>query len=450
MKTQDVYILVVDDEAAVRDSLCGWFQKDGYQADTAAGAIEALKKLSERTWDIILIDIKMPNIGGMELLERIQRIDPDIVNIMITAYASVNTAVEALKGGAFDYVVKPIDPDDLSRIVAKAVEQRALKKENLRLRTKIEGMEVSEDQLLGDSPQIKSIREMIDTVSQSDVSVLIRGDSGTGKELIANMIHARSPRRYSPLVAVNCGALPESLLESTLFGHEKGSFTGAQYKHRGKLEIANGGTLFLDEVGTIDLKTQVDLLRVLDGGQFTRVGGNHVISVDFRVVCATNQDLEELVRTGQFREDFYYRINVFPLVVPPLRERRSDIPLFARRFVETYATQMRKKITGLSPDAMNILIEYDWPGNVRELKNAIERAVVVCRGSEIRPQDLPLSPGKTSRPDDPTLEAVEKRHVLEMLGRTGWNITKTAKLLAVDRATLYNKIKKYGLTRVTE
>jgi DNA-binding NtrC family response regulator len=440
-------ILVVDDEAAVRDSLCSWFQKDGYQADMAADAVEALKKLSERSWDIILLDIKMPNISGMELLKRIRQIDPDIASIMITAYASVDTAVEALKGGAFDYVVKPIDPDDLSRIVRKAVQQRQLKKENLSLRTKIEDM-APEEELIGESPQLKKIQEIINTVSPTDVSVLIRGDSGTGKELIARLIHAKSPRCYSPLVAVNCGALPESLLESELFGHEKGSFTGAQYKHRGKLEIANGGTLFLDEVGTIDLKTQVDLLRVLDSKQFTRLGGNQVISVDFRVICATNLDLEQAVKDGRFREDFYYRINVFPIMVPPLRTRRGDIRLFAQRFIEQYARQTNKKITKLSPEALALMLKYDWPGNVRELKNAIERAVVVCKGTEIQPEDLPLQRGDKSKTAEAnSLEAVEKIHIVDMLGRTGWNITRTAKILGIDRVTLYNKIKKYGLRK---
>jgi DNA-binding NtrC family response regulator len=447
MASQEPAILVVDDEAAVRDSLCSWFQKDGYTTAMAADAVEALKKLSERSWDIVLLDIKMPNISGMELLQRIRQIDPDMVSIMITAYASVDTAVEALKGGAFDYVVKPIDPDDLSRIVRKAVDQRRLKKENLRLRTRIEDM-APDEQLIGDSPQVRKIEETINTVSQTDVSVLIQGDSGTGKELIARLIHSRSPRRFSPLVAVNCGALPESLLESELFGHEKGSFTGAHYKHRGKLEIASGGTLFLDEVGTIDLKTQVDLLRVLDTKQFTRLGGNQVISVDFRVICATNQDLQQLVREGRFREDFYYRINVFPISVPPLRARRGDIRLFAEAFIDQYARKLRKKVTKLSPDALAMMLKYDWPGNVRELKNAIERAAVVCEGPVIQPDDLPLPTVQKTRPTGPnTLEAIEKAHIVEMLEQTGWNITRSALILGIDRVTLYNKIKKYGLRK---
>jgi len=447
METKNIAILVVDDEPVVRDSLCSWFAKDDYHADTAGDAIEALKKLSQRSWDIILLDIKMPNITGMELLQRIKEIDPDIVVIMMTAYASVDTAVTALKGGAFDYVVKPIDPDDLGRIVRKAAEQRSLKRENLRLRTEIEDF-APQEELLGDNPQIKEIRDIIDSVAKTDVSVLVRGDSGTGKELVARLIHSKSARRNFPLVAVNCGALPESLLESTLFGHEKGSFTGAQYKHRGKLEIANGGTLFLDEVGTIDMRTQVDLLRVLDTKQFTRIGGNQVVSVDFRVICATNQDLETLVKAGRFREDFYYRINVFPITVPPLRERRDDIRVFAEHFVERYSSRIRKRRVTISQEALDVLTNYDWPGNVRELKNAIERAVVVCKGNEIMRGDLPVQVSNVGKSERLTsLAAVECDHIRDMLGRASWNITRTARELGIDRVTLYNKIKKYGLRK---
>jgi len=440
-------ILIVDDEAAVRDSLKSWFEKDGYQADSAFDAVDALKKLSARSWDVVLLDIKMPSISGMELLQRVREIDPDIMCIMITAYASVETAVEALKGGAFDYVVKPVDPDDLTRIVRRAVEQHKLKKENLSLRAELDALGPEED-LIGDSDQIKKVRELIDSVSQSDVSVLIRGESGTGKELIARLIHMRSPRRYCPMVPVNCGALPESLLESELFGHEKGSFTGAHYRHRGKLEIANGGTLFLDEIGTIDPRTQVDLLRVLETKQFTRLGGNQVISVDFRVISATNQNLEEMVKQGQFREDFYYRVNVFPIEIPPLRERPCDILLCAEHFLRKYAAQTKKNVNKISRDAAQILTNHSWPGNVRELKNAVERAVVVSQGPELAAKDLPLAVANGEpRALDDSLEAIEKTHIEAMLRREGWNITRTAHILGIDRVTLYNKIKKYDLKK---
>ncbi len=450
MTRENVSILVVDDEAAVRNSLADWFQKDGYATDKAADAVEALKKFSEKSYDIVLLDIKMPNMDGMELQKRIKQIDPSIVVIMITAYASVDTAVEALKEGAFDYVTKPVDPDDLSRLVGRAVEQRLLKKENLELRKRIDELSV-EDDLIGDSPAIRKIRDVIDTVAKSDVTVLIRGESGTGKELIARLIHAKSARRYFPLVPVNCGALHESLLESELFGHEKGSFTGAQYRHKGKLEVANGGTLFLDEIGTITSKTQIDLLRAVESKQFTRLGGNQTISVDFRVICATNQDLEQLVREGKFREDFYYRVNVFPLAVAPLRERRADIPAFVEHFVQKFARQMNKPIDRVSREAMDLLTGYDWPGNVRELKNAIERAVVACRHTEIIPDCVSLQ-GAAPSPASPSdsLESMEKSHIGSVLHQTGWNITQAAKRLSIDRVTLYNKIKKYGLSKPGE
>lgn len=447
MEKRKIKILVVDDELAVRDALSDWFRKDGYETDTAADGVEALKKFSERTWDIVLLDIKMPNIDGMELQRRISEIDSDTVVIMITAYASVDTAVEALKRGAFDYVTKPIDPDDLSRLVHRATEKRRLTSENIRLRRKIEELSV-EERFIGESPATKKIYEQIDTVAASDTTVLIRGDSGTGKELIAKLIHGRSDRRYFPLVPVNCGALPEGLLESELFGHEKGSFTGAQYRRRGKLEIANGGTLFLDEIGTIGAKTQVDLLRVLDGKQFTRLGGNQIITVDFRVICATNQDLEKLVRDGVFREDFYYRINVFPITVPPLRERRSDIPILARHFLDLYSRQVNKRVVKISDGVMETLINHDWPGNVRELKNAVERAVVACTGQEITTGDLPFPlAGAPRRPENQSLMAMEKAHIADILSQMGWNITRAARTLGIDRVTLYNKIKKYGLTK---
>jgi DNA-binding NtrC family response regulator len=445
--SSDVGVLVVDDEVSVREALKQWFAKDGYHAESAADAVEALKKLSERTWDAILLDIKMPNVDGMELQRRIREVDPDASVIMITAYASVDTAVEALKNGAFDYVTKPIDPDDLSRIVRKAIEHRRLKRENIRLREHLEELSEPGD-LIAESPAMKEILSQIETVAQTDVTVLLVGESGTGKELVARLIHARSPRRYLPLVPVNCGALTESLLESELFGHEKGAFTGAMYRHKGKFEMANGGTLFLDEIGTIAAKTQVDLLRVLETHQFTRLGGNQIITSDFRVICATNRELGQLVREGEFREDLYYRLNVFEIRIPPLRERRSDIPRLARHFLEKYATQLRKPVSKISDDAMKLLMDHEWRGNVRELENAIERAVVVCAGSEVSTGDLPIQMVRANHvAGDSSLESVERAHVLNVLERNSWNITRSAKVLGVDRVTLYNKIKKYQLRK---
>jgi len=447
MSHRDIGILVVDDELSVRDSLYHWFKQDGYRVDVAADATEALKKLKEGPWDIILIDIKMPGMDGMELQQRIKEIDKTITVIIMTAYASVDTAVRALKEGAFDYIVKPFDPDELTHLVRNAVHQRRLTAENVQLREKID--ELSKlDEIVGESQAMKKVFEMVRTVAQTDSTVLIRGESGTGKELIARAIHANSPRRYFPIIPVNCGALPEGILESELFGHEKGAFTGAQYRRKGKLEMADGGTLFLDEVGDIPPKMQVDLLRVLETKQFTRLGGNQVLKVDFRLIGATNKNLEKLVEDGVFREDLYYRINVFSIYLPPVRERREDIPLLAHHFVKKFALAMNKKITGISPEAMDLLVRYDWPGNVRELENALERAMVVGKGPQIQVQDLPFQLANKMRiPVADSLDAVEKSHIATILDRTGWNITRSAEILGIDRVTLYNKIKKYGLKK---
>jgi DNA-binding NtrC family response regulator len=440
-------ILIVDDEAVVRDSLSKWFCEDGYQVGTAENAAFALKAMRAQRWDLILLDIKMPGMDGMELQQRIRDVDTNATIIFITAHASVDSAVQALKNGAFDYVTKPIDPDHLSHLVNNALKQRALTKENLQLKEQISEFS-SEEEIVGESPQMKKVFEMIQTVAPTDTTVMIRGESGTGKELIARAIHTRSQRSYFPLVTVNCGALPEGILESELFGHERGAFTGAQYRRKGKLELADGGTLFLDEVGNIDMKTQMDLLRVLETKQFTRVGGNNVIKVDFRVICATNKDIEKAMADGTFREDLYYRLNVFTMVIPPLRERKSDIPLLANYFNAKYARQLGKKINCLSADAMDILVRYDWPGNIRELENAIERAMVVGVPPSIQPNDLPiqLTEGKKQYPCG-SLAEMEKQHIAKTLEDTKWNISRSADILQIDRVTLYNKIEKYGLKR---
>ncbi|MEJ2185058.1 MAG: sigma-54 dependent transcriptional regulator [Gemmatimonadota bacterium] len=438
-------ILVVDDEHSVRDSLENWFRKDGHDVRSAANGSEALEALEAGSYDAAIVDIKMPGMDGVELQERIHHIDPQMAVIMITAFASVETAVRALKQGAFDYVTKPIDPDELSHLVRRALEHRRLREENLQLRGTIDEF-VAGDSIVGDSPPMQKVMELAEHVAKTDATVLIRGESGTGKELVARAIHVNSQRRYAPIIAVNCGGLPETLLESELFGHEKGAFTGAQYRRKGRLEMVDGGTLFLDEVGSISVKTQIDLLRVLETKEFHRIGGTKPVTVDFRVICATNEDLEEAVESGRFREDFYYRINVFTIEVPPLRARRSDIPLLAEHFLERFARQMNTRVRAISPEAMAMLEAYDWPGNVRELSNAIERAMVVGKQEAITPGDLPLggrprSPGNA--PD--SLADVEKLHIASVLDRTGWNITRAAELLGVDRTTVYNKIKKYDL-----
>jgi DNA-binding NtrC family response regulator len=441
-------ILIVDDELSVRNSLNEWFLEDGFKVETAESAEAALQKMHEGPYDLILLDIKMPGMDGITLQKRIKEIDSDVVIIIMTAYASVETAVEALKLGAFDYVTKPFDPDDLSRLVRNALKQKDLTDENVQLKEKISELS-GMDEIIGSSEAMKRVFEMVDTVADTDSTVLIRGESGTGKELVARAIHSHSKRRYFPIVAVNCGAIPESLLESELFGHEKGAFTGAQYRRKGKIELANGGTLFLDEVGDISAKMQVDLLRVIENKQFSRIGGTEEVQVDFRLICATNKNLEKLVEEEKFREDLYYRINVFTIFIPPLRERRSDIPELAQYFIQKYSRSMGKPAKKLAGTARELLLSYNWPGNVRELENAIERAMVVGKKPEITVEDLPLHLNGKIRSSDNLLKLddIEKHHIEKVLEESGGNITQAASLLGIDRVTLYNKIKKYGIKR---
>ncbi len=443
----DTAILIVDDERVVRESLTKWFMEDGYAVGSAEDAVDAIRQMQNRRWDIILLDIKMPGMDGMALQQRIIEFDPGATIIFITAHATVDTAVQALKSGAFDYVTKPVDPDYLSHLIQKAVRDRALIRENVRLKEQVAEYPKIND-LIGESPSMQKVFELIETVAKTDTTVMLRGESGTGKELIARAIHCNSGRRYFPIVTINCGAMSEGVLESELFGHERGAFTGAQYRRKGKLELADQGTLFLDEVGNIDMKTQMDLLRVLETKQFSRVGGNEIIKVDFRIICATNRDLEKAIEEGAFREDLYYRLNVFSIFVPPLRERKADIPLLLDYFVKKYARAMAKPITAISPEAMDILVRYNWPGNVREVENAIERAMVVGKPSAIRPEDLPFQLSeKNSSAQAGSLAGMEKEHIARILEQNAWNISRSAEILEIDRVTLYNKINKYGLRR---
>jgi DNA-binding NtrC family response regulator len=442
-------LLIVDDEEIVRESLGGWFRDEGYEVGTCASAREGLIRIQERAWDVCLVDIKMPGMDGLELQRRFIEISPDMPVIVMTAYASVETAVSALKSGAFDYIVKPFDPEDLARLVGKALEVRRLKHENRVLRERIED-EAPIEKIVGDDPEMARVKELIRTVGPTDSTVLIEGESGTGKELVARAIHGLSPRRYMPLVIVNCGALPESLLEAELFGHEKGAFTGAHQRRKGKIEIADGGSLFLDEVGEIPPKMQVDLLRVLEDRSFTRVGGNKTIQSDFRVIAATNRPLEAMVEEGSFRRDLYYRLNVVKITLPPLRARRTDIPRLAEALRDRLASSMNKKFTGFAPEAMETLVGHAWPGNVRELENAIERAMVVGTPPLIRVRDLPL--GQAPRGEAPaggpkSLADMERIHLQRVLDETGWNISRAARELDIDRTTLYAKIRRYGLER---
>ncbi|WP_430972463.1 sigma-54-dependent transcriptional regulator [Sunxiuqinia rutila] len=441
--TQKISILIVDDESSVRDSLYNWFIEDGYQVDCAEDAKVALNRLESETFDIVLADIKMPGMDGLEMLKRIKAIQQDVIVIMMTAFATVETAVQALKDGAFDYVTKPFDPDDLSHLIRNASRQITLMEENEVLKEKVVSLENVED-LIGKSKAMNQVFREIESVAQSNASVIITGESGTGKELVARAIHANSPRKYFPLVSVHCGALSESLLESELFGHEKGAFTGAVYNRKGRFEMADNGTIFLDEIATISPKMQIELLRVLESKSFMRVGGNKEIKSDFRVICATNRDLKTMVDNGVFREDLYYRLNVVNINVPPLRERTDDIPLLVDYFIKKYCKTMNRAVMTIDPAALKRLEEFPFPGNIRELENMIERAIVVGNGKKITLKDLPIDRPEAS-PSFESLNDIEKHHILQILNKYNWNISASAKALKVDRVTLYNKIKKYQL-----
>ncbi len=443
----DTKILIVDDDEIVRESLYGWFAEDGYTVETAKDAKEALQKCNKLRWDIYFLDIKMPGMDGLELHRRIREIDADAIVIIITAYASVDTAVKALKEGAFDYVTKPFDPDSLSHLIRNALKQRKLINENVELRDSLESL-IKPPILIGVSDHIKEIRESIKTVANSNTTVMIRGESGTGKEVVAQKIHLQSDRKFFPLISVNCGAFSETLLESELFGHEKGAFTGAMQRRKGKLEIANGSSLFLDEIGAILPKTQVDLLRAIESKEFMRIGGNDIIKSDFRIICATNTNLEEAVKNGEFREDLYYRLQVYVIHLKPLRERLEDIPVLANFFRDNFNLKMNKQVTSIDNSAMDMLMQYNWPGNVRELENAVERAMVTCNKSKLTKDNFLLNNYmEAASGKGLSLSEVEKNHILHVLEHTDWNISRASKILNIDRTTIYSKLQSYGIKR---
>jgi len=438
-----ISILIVDDEESVRDSLYSWFTEDGYRVERAENARKALTILESDQFDIVLADIKMPGMDGLEMLRRIKAHKQDSIVIVMTAFATVDTAVKALKDGAFDYITKPFDPDDLTHLIRNATKQISLANENETLKKKVISLEYVED-LIGNSEAMKDVLRDVESVAQTNSSVIITGESGTGKELVARAIHANSPRKFFPFVSVHCGALTESLLESELFGHEKGAFTGAIYNRKGRFEMADSGSIFLDEIATISAKMQVELLRVLESKTFIRVGGNNEITSDFRVICATNKDLKNLVEKGTFREDLFYRLNVVNIHIPPLRERKVDIPLLVDYFIKKYCTSMNKPPVSIDSGALRRLQEFNFPGNIRELENMIERAIVVGDGKKIGLKDLPLDKTIVSTSAE-SLDDFEKTFILQILTKYNWNISRTAKALQVDRVTLYNKIKKYNL-----
>jgi DNA-binding NtrC family response regulator len=442
-----VNIMVVDDEEIVRASLTSWLEEDGYHVEAVESGKKALERLPEKDWDLLLVDLKMPGMDGIQLMDEVHKTAPDMLVIIMTAYATVDTAVKAMKKGAYDYFVKPFNPDDISLTIRKIVDHHKLVQENLFLRKELKKQYKLRD-MISKNEKMLEIFDLARTVAKSSSTVLIQGESGTGKELLARAIHDESPRMDAPFISVSCASLTESLLESELFGHEKGAFTGATVLSRGKLELAQDGTLFLDEIGDISLKLQMDLLRVLEQKEFRRVGGSDLIPINSRIIAATNRDLSAAIKEERFRADLYYRLNVISIHIPPLRERREDIPLLVDHFIEKFNIEMGKQIRGVSEGAMRILVDNNWPGNARELRNVIERAVVVAKGNIVTESDISLPPAASgANHRAKSLEEIEKAHIVVVLNANQWNIVRSAQALGIDRVTLYNKIKKFGLKK---
>lgn len=450
-------ILIVDDDFAhrlmLKKLIGGW----GYRVREADDGAVAIEEARRRSFDLILMDIRMVKVSGIEALEQIKKINPAVPVIIMTAYASVETAVSALKKGAYDYLTKPLDFDELQMVIARATEHARLKKENEYLKERL-GEKFDRQNIIGQSPAMIRLLEIVEQVAPTQATVLITGESGVGKEMIANALHFNSNRQEAPFVKINCAALAETLLEAELFGHEKGAFTGAERRREGKFVQADTGSLFLDEVSEMSPAMQVKLLRVLQERELTRVGGAEVIKVDVRVIAAANRDLKNEIQQGRFREDLFYRLNVVALNVAPLRERQDDIPLMAQRFLQTFAEKNAKSISGFTPEALQKLTSYAWPGNVRELMNAVERAVVLSRAGVIgadelsfpladqyHPADLQAQPASlsTGSSENLPLEEVEKRSILEALEKTGGNKSEAARRLGITRKTLRSKLEKY-------
>jgi len=443
--------MVVDDELIVRESLAAWLEEEDVIVDRAESGEQAMDLMERDLYDILFVDIKMPGMGGFALVEKMKKAYPTTVAVIMTAYGTVDHAVQAMKLGANDFLVKPFDPEGLSLLVTKLLEHRRLLEETQYLREEITRCWGGTDEIIGRSKVMIDLFDTIMEIAPSESSVLILGETGTGKELIARAIHAHSKRMGGPFVPINCGAIPETLIESEVFGHEKGSFTGAHRPKKGLIEVAERGTLFLDEVGEITQKMQVDLLRVLQDKTFFRVGGVDPIHADFRLVSATHRELGQEIVEGKFRQDFFYRINVITLRVPPLRERSEDIPLLADYFLKRVARETNRQVDAINDQAMKILVDHEWPGNIRELENVVERSVVTSRQRMIGPEafaylNLNAVCGQTnSQPR--SLQEAEILHIRRILDAEDWNITRAAKALEVDRSTLHKKIRKYGMQR---
>jgi two-component system nitrogen regulation response regulator NtrX len=446
------HILIVDDEPAIQSSLKGVLEDEGYRVSAVGSGEEALARLAEEAPDLVFLDIWMADMDGLETLARIKRARVDTAVVMISGHGTIETAVKATKLGAYDFIEKPLSLEKTLLVTARALEHARLERENAQLR---ERLDLQWD-IVGQSPAVQALRQQIATAAPTNGRVLIHGENGSGKQLVARAIHQRSARAAQPFVEVNCAAIPEELIESELFGHEKGAFTGAIARRKGKFEAANGGTLFLDEIGDMSLKTQAKVLRALEEQAFERVGGKDTIKVDVRVIAASNQDLHELIAQGRFRDDLFYRLNVIPIEVPPLRERKEDIPLLITHFIQHFAPENGKRNKALSVEALAYFLQYAWPGNVRELRNMVERLVIMTPGDVIGPDDLPAPlrpkdlPLGVEGPRERTLrearESFERAYILSELQLNDWNMTRTAEKLGIERSHLYRKIRAYGLT----
>lgn len=449
-------LLIIDDERSILDLLRVVFQKEGYQVETSLSASKALELIEKHDFDLVISDIKLPEMSGMEILRKVKKEKPEIPFVMITAYGSIKQAVEALKAGALDYVVKPFDVEELKIVVAHGLEKRKLKEENILLKKELREKYRFEN-MIGKSKKMREIYNLIEKIAGTDSTVLVTGESGTGKEMATREIHFLSQRREKPFVSINCGALPENLLESELFGHTKGSFTGAVADKKGMFEVAHHGTLFLDEVGEMSAWTQVKLLRALQEKKIRRVGGTGELDVDVRIIAATNQDLKEKIEKGDFREDLYYRLHVISFEMPPLRERKEDLPLLVSHFLQKYCKQMGRRMKRIAPDAMKVLEAYPWPGNVRELENVIERIVAIEERETVTEESLPADLFKVQEESETKylfqqgfslnqyLDNVSKSFVREALDATGGNLKETSGLLGVNYRSLRYLIEKYDL-----
>jgi DNA-binding NtrC family response regulator len=446
-------ILVVDDERVARESLAAWVREDGFTVDTAGSGADAVRMAEANDYALCFVDLKMPpGIDGIETMLEIRKRRPATAIIIITAHGAVDTAIQAIRAGAQEYILKPCNPEEISLLVQRNLRVSKLERENALLRRKLARQYRIED-IVSRSPRMLEIFGLVREVADQRSTVLIEGESGTGKEMIARALHSTGPRSDRPFVAISCAALTESLLESELFGHERGAFTGAVGRKKGKFELADGGTLLLDEADDIPPKLQGDLLRVLQERRFFRVGGAEEVTVDVRVVAATKVDMLEMVREGRFRSDLYYRLNVIRLRLPPLRERREDIPLLVRHFIDRLAIELRRDVHDVTDGALMMLLEHDWPGNVRELENAVERAMVTCGASVLRAQDFDFLAADTRArtdervPADLPLREVEKRVIEATMRRLGGNITDVAQALGIDRSSLYDRLKRHGIPR---